>query len=116
MLATPPLSKLSTEPLLAGFRALSDPIRMQVLEALRQGEMCVCDLCVCLGVSQSKLSFHLRALREANLVCARQEGRWVYYSLNLPQVLLLEKYLADFRRNAVLVAASPCAEESGGKA
>lgn len=107
MLATS-LSSDCTVLLLAGFRALSDPIRMRVLEVLRQGEMCVCDLCDCLGVSQSKLSFHLRALREASLVNARQEGRWVYYSLNLVQLVRLEQYLADYRRQAVLVSARSC--------
>lgn len=107
MLATPTTSEASAL-LLAGFRALADPIRLQVLEALRQGEMCVCDLCDRLGVSQSKLSFHLRTLRDAALVSGRQEGRWVYYSLNLAQLVCLEQYLSDYRRHTVLVAASHC--------
>lgn len=60
--------------------------------------MCVCDLCDQLSVSQSKLSFHLRVLKEAGLVRARPQGRWTYYSLNLPQFVVLEQYLAEFRR------------------
>lgn len=83
----------------AGFHALSDPLRISVLELLRQQELCVCDLCESLGVSQSKLSFHLKTLKEAGLVHSRHEGRWIYYSLNLPQFSVLEAYLSDFHNS-----------------
>lgn len=82
----------------SGFHALSDPLRVRVLELLQRQEYCVCELCEQLHVSQSKLSFHLKALREASLVRARQEGRWVYYSINLRQFNLLEQYLSEYRR------------------
>ena len=93
-----------------GFHALSDPIRISVIELLRQRELCVCDLCDALEVSQSKLSFHLKNLKEANLVNARQEGRWIYYSLNLHQFQALEQYLADISRNSVLSTPRSCCE------
>lgn len=93
-----------------GFQALSDPIRIKVIELLRQRELCVCDLCDALEISQSKLSFHLKNLKEANLVNSRQEGRWIYYSLNLPQFQLLEQYLADIHRNSVLSPRRSCCE------
>ncbi|MEB3267504.1 MAG: metalloregulator ArsR/SmtB family transcription factor [Leptolyngbya sp.] len=83
---------------LLGFHALSDALRMRVLDCLRVQEMCVADLCNELDVSQSKLSFHLKVLKEANLVRARPQGRWTYYSLNLAQFVVLEQYLAEFRR------------------
>ncbi|WP_066376200.1 MULTISPECIES: helix-turn-helix transcriptional regulator [unclassified Anabaena] len=92
----------------AGFHALSDAIRMNVLELLRQRELCVCDLCEALGVSQSKLSFHLKTLKEAGLVNSRQQGRWIYYSLNLPQFAVLEAYLADYRHLGQTLPARPC--------
>ena len=60
-------------------KALADPIRLDVIHALAQGERCVCDLTGELNLSQSKLSFHLRVLREAGLLTDRQSGRWVYY-------------------------------------
>ncbi|MEH2235554.1 ArsR/SmtB family transcription factor [Nostoc sp.] len=94
----------------AGFHALSDPLRISVLELLRQRELCVCDLCEALGVSQSKLSFHLKTLKEAGLVHSRQEGRWIYYSLNLPQFSVLEAYLADFSHNRVILSARSCCD------
>ncbi|MBD0263009.1 MAG: helix-turn-helix transcriptional regulator, partial [Tolypothrix sp. Co-bin9] len=79
-----------------------------VIELLRQKELCVCDLCDALEVSQSKLSFHLKTLKEAGLVNSRQEGRWVYYSLNLSQFLVLEQYLAEFRRFSELLPTRRC--------
>jgi ArsR family transcriptional regulator len=63
------------------FHALSDPTRIEILERLRNGERCVCQLTDVLEAAQSRLSFHLKTLREAGLVTDRKEGRWVYYTL-----------------------------------
>ncbi|MGF1478828.1 MAG: ArsR/SmtB family transcription factor [Cyanophyceae cyanobacterium] len=101
---------LPSSSLMAGFRALSDPIRIQVLERLRSQELCVCELCEQLGTPQSKLSFHLKTLKEANLVRARQQGRWIYYSLNLPQFVHLEQYLSEYRRFTSVLPARNCDE------
>jgi len=68
------------------FHALSDPTRIEILERLRNGERCVCELTDVLDASQSRLSFHLKTLREAGLVTDRKEGRWVYYTL-VPEAL-----------------------------
>lgn len=92
----------------AGFHALSEPLRLQILDLLRSRELCVCDLCEATETSQSKLSFHLKVLKEAELVRSRQEGRWIYYSLNLPQFVLLEQYLAEYRRFSPIVPARAC--------
>ena len=67
-------------------KALADPIRLQVIEALGGGERCVCELTEQLGLAQSKLSFHLKVLKEAGLLADRQSGRWVYYQLQ-PEAL-----------------------------
>ncbi len=105
----PVLSTQTLGEIASSFHALSEPLRVQVLELLRTQELCVCDLCERLGITQSsKLSFHLKILREAGLVRSRQEGRWIYYSLNLPQVVVLEQYLADFRRTSPMLPARPC--------
>jgi ArsR family transcriptional regulator, arsenate/arsenite/antimonite-responsive transcriptional repressor len=97
--------------IVAGFHALSDPIRISVIELLRQRELCVCDLCDALEISQSKLSFHLKTLKEASLVNARQEGRWIYYSLNLSQFTVLEQYLAAIHSStSVLYFPRSCCE------
>lgn len=63
------------------FHALSDATRLGILEKLRSGEQCVCDLQDDLAAAQSRLSFHLRVLKEAGLVTDRKDGRWSYYSI-----------------------------------
>ena len=62
-------------------RALSDPTRLEILALLRQGERCVCELTGALDAAQSRLSFHLKVLKDAGLVTDRRDGRWVYYTL-----------------------------------
>jgi ArsR family transcriptional regulator len=104
---------LTSTAIVTGFHALSDPLRLQVVELLQQQELCVCELCDRLSqdggrISQSKLSFHLKTLKEAELVRTRQEGRWIYYSLNLPQLVVLEQYLADCRRYSQILPARRC--------
>ncbi len=94
--------------IMAGCHGLSDPLRLAIVELLQKQELCVCELCDRLKVSQSKLSFHLKTLKEAKLIRARQSGRWIYYSLNLPQFVVIEQYLADLRRNATMNPASGC--------
>jgi ArsR family transcriptional regulator, arsenate/arsenite/antimonite-responsive transcriptional repressor len=95
-----------------GFKALSDPIRLQVVELLREQEMCVCDLRDRIEISSSKLSFHLKALKGANLVRSRQQGKWLYYSLNMPQFVEIEQYLAEFRRFNSVLPARACLPEN----
>ena len=80
-------------------KALSDPIRLEVIHALAKGERCVCDLTGDLNLTQSKLSFHLRVLREAGLLTDRQSGRWIYYQLQPEAVAALEAWLAELRRH-----------------
>src|SRR5215207_8481984 len=63
------------------FHALSDSTRLSILQRLRFGERCVCDLTDALDAAQSRLSFHLKVLKEAGLVTDRREGRWMYYTL-----------------------------------
>lgn len=63
------------------FAALSDPTRLRLLLALRDGELCACQLIALVGLAPSTVSKHLALLREAGLVAARKEGRWVHYRL-----------------------------------
>lgn len=98
---------MATE-LLAGFHALSDPLRLGILTLLRDRELCVCDLCDALSVAQSKLSFHLKILRLAGLVTSRQAGRWMYYSLNRPVLVRLEQYLAQMGQASLSAGRPPC--------
>lgn len=63
------------------FHALSDVTRLAIIEQLQGGERCVCELTDTLDAAQSRLSFHLRVLKDAGLVSDRREGRWSYYEL-----------------------------------
>ncbi|MEO1094762.1 MAG: metalloregulator ArsR/SmtB family transcription factor [Cyanobacteria bacterium J06638_28] len=88
--------------LVKAFHALSDPLRIQIVETLRHQECCVQDLCKQLKIGQSKISFHLRVLKEADILRSRAQGRWMYYSLNLVQIVALEQQLANYRYDAIL--------------
>lgn len=68
-------------------RVLAEPIRLRVVQALAEGERCVCDLTTELELAQPKLSFHLKVMKETGLITARQQGRWIYYRLR-PELLL----------------------------
>ncbi len=61
------------------FHALSDPTRLRILEWLTVGERCVCELQERMDAAQSRLSFHLKTLRDAGLITARRAGRWMFY-------------------------------------
>lgn len=63
------------------FRALADPTRLRVLEALSAGELCVCDIAAAVGVSQSAVSHQLRVLRDLDLVYAERQGKRAVYRL-----------------------------------
>ena len=63
------------------FHALSDATRLGILDMLKDGERCVCELQDQLDAAQSRLSFHLRVLKDAGLVTDRKEGRWMYYTI-----------------------------------
>lgn len=63
------------------YKMFSDGTRVQILWALEQNEMCVCDLAVLLGMTKSAISHQLKSLRLSNLVNYRREGQVVYYSL-----------------------------------
>jgi ArsR family transcriptional regulator len=74
-------------------KALGDPIRLGIIEALGAGERCVCDLTGELGLAQSRLSFHLKVMKQAGLLADRQEGRWIYYRLRPEAIEALRSWL-----------------------
>lgn len=62
-------------------KALADENRLRMLMALRDGEVCVCQIAEWTGLALSTVSKHLSVLYQAGLVNARKDGRWMYYSL-----------------------------------
>ena len=84
----------------AFFHALSDETRLEILDRLRNGEQCVCELTDVLKAAQSRLSFHLRVLKEAGLIRDRPEGRWMYYALNEEAFEDVEDFLRTMKKAA----------------
>lgn len=72
--------------LVAALQALAEETRLDLVRCLAGGERCVCELQDDLDASQSRLSFHLKKLKDAGIVADRRDGRWVYYRL-VPGVL-----------------------------
>ena len=90
------------------FHALSDATRLSILQRLRFGERCVCDLTDALDAAQSRLSFHLKVLKDAKLVTDRKEGRWSYYALDPDAFAQLEEFVGALPRTRLSVLASRC--------
>ncbi len=63
------------------FKALADETRLRLLNLMAAGEICVCYLVEILGQPQSKISRHLAYLRQAGIVCARRDGKWMHYRI-----------------------------------
>ena len=84
-------------------KALADEHRVRTLLALREGELCVCQITELFGLAPSTISKHLSILFQADLVESRKDGRWIYYQLpgkSAPVVVRealdwIEKALAD---------------------
>lgn len=95
---------LDTERAIRLFHALSDGTRLSIIQRLRLGERCVCDLTDALDAAQSRLSFHLKVLKDAELVSDRRDGRWIYYTLNADT-------LAEVGELVDALAATPSAAE-----
>lgn len=99
MTSTTPSSDLTRAAQL--FHALSDETRLAILEMLQDGEQCVCDLTDALDAAQSRLSFHLKVLKEAGLVTDRKEGRWSFYEIAPDALDELESLVGSLRPGLV---------------
>ena len=91
------------------FHALSDETRLEIIELLRKGERCVCELTDTLDAAQSRLSFHLRVLKEAGIVRDRKAGRWVYYELDPEAFEEAATLVSDMKPRAVRKSEACCA-------
>ena len=89
-------------------RALSDPTRLEIIDLLKPGEQCVCELTSALDAAQSRLSFHLKVLKDAGLVTDRRDGRWVYYTLAQDAVEEVATFLTDAPSSGWRKAARCC--------
>ena len=92
------------------FHALADPTRLGIIEQLRGGEQCVCDLTDLLDTGQSRLSFHLKTLKDAGLLRDRRQGRWIYYCLEPGAIAEIESAVADIKPRANGMRATRCCD------
>ena len=93
-------SSLSLKKSVTLFHALSDETRLTLLDQLREGEQCVCELTDTMKAAQSRLSFHLKVLKEAGLIRDRREGRWMYYSIDPEAINELEAVVDTLKQVA----------------
>jgi ArsR family transcriptional regulator, arsenate/arsenite/antimonite-responsive transcriptional repressor len=82
------------------FRALADPIRLELLaQVAARGPLCVCHLQEELPYSQSRISKHLATLRQAGLVTTRREGTWIYYSVDEEALEIARDFIDQLERS-----------------
>lgn len=77
------------------FLALADKTRLRLLNLMREDEICVCYFTEVLGESQPKISRHLAYLRNAGIVSARREGKWMNYKIEMPENKFAVQVLRD---------------------
>lgn len=76
------------------FKALGDPVRLEIVRKLVGRELCVCDILETFKLSQPTVSHHLKVLKYAGLVSDRKDGKWVYYRLDNENVGKMVEMLA----------------------
>src|SRR5690242_19688579 len=91
-------------------RALSDPNRVRILLALRQKELCVCQITELFGFAPSTMSKHLSILHQAGLILSRKAERWVYYRLPERAVPAAVREALDWVRKSLARTGEPRAD------
>ena len=89
-------------------KALSDPNRLVILDQLKDGERCACNILDLLQISQPTLSHHMRILCEAGLVNCRREGKWMHYRLNCDKFRELSRLIEGFTLGEFCADTNPC--------
>lgn len=85
------------------FKALCDFNRLMIIDLLKNGEKCACDILQKMNISQSTLSHHMKILCESGLINCRREGKWMYYSLSKNGFEKANNLLQDIMQAAVLL-------------
>ncbi len=99
----------NTQPIAKTLKTIATPTRLAILLGIGEGEACVCHLEALLGKRQAYISQHLMALRQAEILLDRREGRFIYYRIANPDLLDLVR---DAGRLVGVVVASPPAATS----
>jgi ArsR family transcriptional regulator len=86
------------------FKALSDPTRLRITLLLLRRELCVCELMFILGMEQSRISHHMRVLREADIAEDVRDGRWIIYRVPEEARGLLEGLVSGALRERIALS------------
>lgn len=81
------------------FKALADETRMKIIDMLSCGEMCACDILEFFNITQPTLSYHMKILTDCGIVNVRKDGAWMKYSLDMPKLEALEKFIKNISEN-----------------
>lgn len=89
------LGNAETDQFAAGFKALSNPIRLQIIDLISQGggQVCGCDIERHFDLTQPTISHHLKVLRDAGLIQSEARGTWLMHRLNAPMLTALQGLL-----------------------
>ncbi len=104
-----PLHPPAAAEMAARFKALADPVRLQLLSSVASragGEACVCDISAGVEVSQPTISHHLKVLRDAGLLTSRRRASWVYYAV-VPEALTVLSNLLSVHADAAPALGAP---------
>ena len=93
--AYPDIERRQAERMAVIAKALGDPVRLQLVDVLRQhaGSVCVCELVPLFDIAQPTVSHHLKVLREAGIVGSERQGLWAYYYVNSDALKELSAWL-----------------------
>lgn len=94
------IETLQNDMLLQRFQAVAEETRLRIVQLLSGGDRCVCELQEELDAAQSRLSFHLKKLKDAGVVRDRRDGRWVYYSLVPDALEEMRAFLGEVKPEA----------------
>lgn len=93
------------------FKAFCDEKRLRILELLRNGEKCACELMEELDMPQSSLSYHMKILYEAGIVDSRPDGKWLYYKISNKGIDKAVMILKALTMPNVVVEESSCSKK-----
>jgi ArsR family transcriptional regulator len=80
------------------FHALADPVRLEMLQYLRDGEKCVCEIVPHLNIIQPVISRHLKILKDTGLVECRKDGNKRFYTITFPEIFnVLDEITPDLK-------------------
>lgn len=91
--------KYSYEEYAVIFKALGDATRIEILQMLKDKELCGCHILSKFNITQPTLSYHMKTLKDGGLIVCRKKGSWMHYSLNRERIRDIEELMKEVRSN-----------------